>query len=214
MAKPAPKGRKPGKAASGPDGLTVKQAAFVQAYIETGNASEAYRRAYDAKGMKSATVNRKAFELLENGKIAARIAHLQAKTAEKHEITKDRIVAELAKIAFADIRQAVKWGSTPLDTTSENASPNGLNIYPVALVPSELIADDIAAAVSEVSLTQSGVKIRMYDKKSALVDLAKMLGFMVEKHEHTGKDGEKLAPTVIQLVPVSATNDHSANPSA
>ncbi|KWT70757.1 Phage terminase small subunit [Hyphomicrobium sulfonivorans] len=164
--------------------------------------------------MKSATVNRKAFELLENGKIAARIAHLQAKTAEKHEITKDRIVAELAKIAFADIRQAVKWGSTPLDTTSENASPNGLNIYPVALVPSELIADDIAAAVSEVSLTQSGVKIRMYDKKSALVDLAKMLGFMVEKHEHTGKDGEKLAPTVIQLVPVSATNDHSANPSA
>lgn len=29
--------------------------------------------------------------------------------------------------------------------------------------------------------------------------------------EHTGKDGEKLAPTVIQLVPVSATNDHRAS---
>jgi len=33
-------------------------------------------------------------------------------------------------------------------------------------------------------------------------------------HEHTGKDGEKLAPTIIQLVPVSTTNDHSASPSA
>jgi phage terminase small subunit len=27
----------------------------------------------------------------------------------------------------------------------------------------------------------------MHDKKGALVDLAKMLGFMVEKHEHSGE---------------------------
>jgi phage terminase small subunit len=31
------------------DKLTPKQERFVQAYIETGNATEAYRQAYDAK---------------------------------------------------------------------------------------------------------------------------------------------------------------------
>ena len=31
--------------------LTIKQNAFAMAYIETGNASEAYRRSYDAGNM-------------------------------------------------------------------------------------------------------------------------------------------------------------------
>ena len=35
--------------------LTPKQEAFCLAYMETGNASEAYRRAYDADNMKPAT---------------------------------------------------------------------------------------------------------------------------------------------------------------
>ena len=31
--------------------LTEKQEAFCRAFVETGNASEAYRRSYDAKNM-------------------------------------------------------------------------------------------------------------------------------------------------------------------
>lgn len=37
-------------------GLTIKQEAFCQAYIETGNASEAYRTAYAADKMKPEAV--------------------------------------------------------------------------------------------------------------------------------------------------------------
>lgn len=37
--------------------LTPKQETFCLAYIETGNASEAYRQAYDAENMKPDTVN-------------------------------------------------------------------------------------------------------------------------------------------------------------
>ena len=58
--------------------LTVKQSDFCLFYIETGNASEAYRRAYDAENMKPETVNRRAFDLMENSKIKARIEALQA----------------------------------------------------------------------------------------------------------------------------------------
>ena len=53
--------------------LTPKQESFCQKYIELGNASEAYRQSYDADDMNMNTVNRKAKELLDNGKITARV---------------------------------------------------------------------------------------------------------------------------------------------
>lgn len=163
--------------------LTPKQEAFVARYLLDLNATQAAIRA----GYSEKTAQQQGSRLLLNVLVQEAIAKGREKTAAKLEITKERIVDELAKIAFADIRKAVRWGKSPIDTTSENASPNGLGIYPVELVPSEEIEDEIAAAVSEVSLTQTGIKIKMHDKKAALVDMAKMLGFMVEKHEHSGE---------------------------
>ncbi|WP_374846658.1 terminase small subunit [Brucella ciceri] len=162
--------------------LTPKQERFVAEYLIDLNATQAAIRA----GYSEKTAQQQGSRLLLNVLVQEAIAKGREKTAAKLEITKERIVEELAKIAFADIRKAVRWGKSPIDTTSENASPNGLGIYPVELVPSEEIEDEIAAAVSEVSLTQTGIKIKMHDKKAALVDIAKLLGFMVEKHEHSG----------------------------
>ena len=56
--------------------LTPKQESFCLAYIETGNASEAYRQAYNAKNMKPETINRKAKVELDKGKIRARVEEL------------------------------------------------------------------------------------------------------------------------------------------
>ncbi|HDZ6746242.1 TPA: terminase small subunit [Mannheimia haemolytica] len=75
--------------------LTPKQEAFCLAYIETGNASEAYRQAYETEDMKSETVHRKAKELMDNGKITARIEELKAEHAERHKLTVDDLLAEL-----------------------------------------------------------------------------------------------------------------------
>jgi phage terminase small subunit len=75
--------------------MTPKQEAFCQAYIETGNASEAYRRVYSADKMQAATVNRKAKELLDHGKITARVDELKAMHAERHGMTVDDIARML-----------------------------------------------------------------------------------------------------------------------
>ncbi|GAB1667309.1 hypothetical protein Mh1961_05290 [Mannheimia haemolytica] len=75
--------------------LTPTQEAFCLAYIETGNASEAYRQAYEAEEMKPETVHRKAKELMDNGKITARIEELKAEHAERHKLTVDDLLAEL-----------------------------------------------------------------------------------------------------------------------
>ncbi len=76
-------------------GLTPKQEAFCQRYIETGNASEAYRLCYDAKAMKPETVNRSAKELLDNRKIAARLDELRAATQAAHGVTIASLLEEL-----------------------------------------------------------------------------------------------------------------------
>lgn len=75
--------------------LTIKQENFCLAYVETGNASEAYRRAYDTEDMLPATVNRHAHGMLENDKVAARINELRSTVMERHKITVDDLLKEL-----------------------------------------------------------------------------------------------------------------------
>ena len=75
--------------------LTPKQEAFCLAYIETGNASEAYRRSYDASRTKPDIVNVKASQLLAHGKVSVRVAELKAANVEKYNITVERIAAML-----------------------------------------------------------------------------------------------------------------------
>lgn len=84
--------------------LTIKQEKFCMVYIETGNASEAYRQAYNCEKMKPETVNRTANALLSNRKIAARLTELRAKHAEQHNITVSDLIKELEetkKVALA-----------------------------------------------------------------------------------------------------------------
>lgn len=72
--------------------LTDKQERFCQLYIETADASEAYRGAYDAKRMKPNTVNRKASELKKQPQIDARIKELQGEHRQRHDVTVDFVV--------------------------------------------------------------------------------------------------------------------------
>lgn len=75
--------------------MTPKREAFCLAYIETGNASEAYRRAFSAENMKPETVNNKGYELLQKGEIRARLAELREPIMERHGDTVDSLLGEL-----------------------------------------------------------------------------------------------------------------------
>lgn len=162
--------------------LTPKQEKFCQVYIETGNASEAYRRSYDAKNMKPESINRKAKELLDNGKISARIKELQEKHLQRHNVSVDRVLREYSRIAFLDIRKAF------------NEDGN--------LKPIQEMDDDTVAAISGLDVEElfegKGAerkyignlhKIKLADKKGALDSIARHLGMFVDKAEITGKDG-------------------------
>lgn len=162
--------------------LTDKQERFCQEYLIDLNATQAAIRA----GYSENSAKEIGCENLTKPNVQARVAELQADLAKRTQVKQEEVVAELKKIGFADIRKAVRWGRNPTDSTSENADPNGLNMYPVSLVPSEVIEEDVAAAVCEVSLNTAGVKIKMHDKLGALDKLARHLGMYTDKHEHSG----------------------------
>ena len=75
--------------------LTLKQEAFVLAYIETRNASEAYRRAYNAKNTSSEAVHVNACRLLKNPKVALRIAEFHDRAEVETLLTLEQHMEEL-----------------------------------------------------------------------------------------------------------------------
>lgn len=75
--------------------LTIKQERFCMVYVETGNASEAYRQAYNAENMKEASINVNASKLLTDAKIALRIKELKSGHTKRHELTIDDLVKQL-----------------------------------------------------------------------------------------------------------------------
>jgi phage terminase small subunit len=154
--------------------LTAQQKRFVAEYLIDLNATQAAIRA----GYSQKTAKSQGNRLLTNVDVAAAIQEAQAKRSNRTEITQDRVLLELARIGFADIRNAVSWGRSPVDTQAEEAEPNGLGIYPVELMPSSEVDDDTAAAISEVSLTAQGVKLKTHDKLAALDKIARHLGML------------------------------------
>jgi phage terminase small subunit len=106
-----------------------------------------------------------------------------AKAIEKLAITKEAILAELAKIAFANMQDYMKVGPDGAPT---------LNFKD--------LTRDQAAALVEITVEEfrdgrtdarevRRVKFKLGDKKGALVDLGKHFGMFIERHE-VGEPGE------------------------
>ena len=72
--------------------LTLKQERFIDTYFEIGNATEAYRRSYNASNMADSTIWHSAYMLLENPKVAQRLEELKAKAARKTAITREKLI--------------------------------------------------------------------------------------------------------------------------
>ena len=90
--------------------LTPKQEAFARTYVEIGNASEAYRRAYRADGMTTPAVEVEACRLIRHPKVSLRVLELQQAAAQRHNVTIDsltKMLLEEREVAHENGRPAV-----------------------------------------------------------------------------------------------------------
>lgn len=161
--------------------LTDKQARFVDEYLVDLNATQAAARAgYSAK-----TANEQGSRLLANVSVRSAIEAAKKARSERTQITADRVLQELARLAFVDVRRLYR----------EDGSMKA---------PHEL-DDDTAAALAAVEVTEelgpSGEgdggrelvgftkKAKLYDKGAALALAMRHLGMLKDKVEHSGEIG-------------------------
>jgi hypothetical protein len=84
--------------------LTQKRETFARLYVEYGDASKAYREAFpSSRQWKDSAVWKRASEMLKNGEVQGRIEELKKRRAQKLDISENRVLAEIAAIAFQDI---------------------------------------------------------------------------------------------------------------
>ena len=149
--------------------LTPKQQRFCEAYPLDFNATKAAIRA----GYSEKTAHSIGFENLRKPEIQEFLQRQADSASARLGIKRDAVLRELARVAFADIRSVVKWGSVELRTADGQTEAV---VYDIDLIPSEEISGDTAAAVAEVRKTAEGVVVKMHSKLAALEALAKHLG--------------------------------------
>ncbi|MGW8158720.1 MAG: terminase small subunit [Desulfoprunum sp.] len=104
--------------------LTPKQEAFCLAYLETGNASEAYRKAYQVRiTTTKKSINESASALLATPKISSRIEELRAKIIEKFVWERHDSLIVLSGIA----RSATEPATSRIAAVKELNAMHGYN---------------------------------------------------------------------------------------
>lgn len=168
--------------------MTPKQERFVQEYLKDLNATQAAIRA----GYSESTAGKIGHENLTKPEIQAAVAKAQMQRAARTEVTQDRVIHELAKIAFSDLRHVADWSGGRINTKDSGQIP-----------------DKVAGAISEVRNTKEGIAVKMHDKIAALDRLGKHLGMFVEKVDHTSSDGSMTpaAPDTVTPAAVAALVD-------
>ena len=173
--------------------LTAKQEAFCFAYVETSDASAAYRSAYDTSKSKLASIWVAASKLLASPEIAARVKEIYAtretRLHERYEMTIEQVKAEYGKIALANMFDYVavqENGTAYVDLSAVTREQ--------AAAISEITVDEYVEGRGEDGRAVKKVKIKLHSKLGALDSVARVLGMFKDKTEHTGKDGAPLVP--------------------
>jgi phage terminase small subunit len=107
--------------------FTDKMEAFCLVYMETNNASEAYRRSYNVTNMAEKTAARESWIVLQKPQVQARIAELREAVMDRHQITVDTLLAELEEARTAALAAETPQTSAAVSATMGKAKLLGLD---------------------------------------------------------------------------------------
>lgn len=168
--------------------LNDKQYFFALEYIVDLNATQACIRA----GYSESTASQQGSRLLSYVKVAQAIVELKASRAGKLELTQERVLQEIMRLAFFDIRKLYKDDDTLKKITE--------------------LDDDTAAALASVEVTRIAdteidtIKVKMADKLAALEKLAKHIGLYKLDNE------QKTDPLSDLLYAIATTSSSALKP--
>jgi phage terminase small subunit len=151
--------------------LTPKQKCFVGEYLKDLNATQAAIRA----GYSPSSAAEIGYENLRKPQIATAISQAFKARAERTRVEGDRVVLELARIGFSDLREIASWGEGGL-----------------AYKASDELTDEAAATIAGIVETVTRTKdsrkrrtltIKLHDKLRSLELLGRHLGIFTDRIE-------------------------------
>lgn len=153
--------------------LTAKQQRFVDEYLIDLNATQAAIRA----GYSPSTANEQGARLLVNVSISSAISQAMAHRSRRTGITQDRVLRELAKIAFVNANDVIDPDSA---TVRQDAAEEDLSCI-----------QSVKVKTSESDMGSSSEReIKLADKLRALELIGKHLGLFDKRDQNIG-NGEK-----------------------
>lgn len=159
--------------------MTEKHRRFVAEYLVDLNATQAAIRA----GYSPKTAEQQGSRLLRNAQVERAVAEGQAKRLAKLEITQERVLKEIASLAFSDIRQWFDENGRlrPIHELPDLAAAAIGSIEVEREKTTRKTTDD-----EEVTVEECVVKLKAWSKPQALEMLAKHFGLVKDQMEHTG----------------------------
>ena len=153
--------------------LTEKRKLFADEYLIDLNASRAYRVAYP-RVKDGDTAAAAASRLLKIKDVSEYISVRMQERSERTEITQDRVLNELASIAFAKATDyaEVRDGQVIIKNTAD-------------------LSDTMVRAIAGIKEGRNGVEIKLNDKGKALELLGRHLGMFKDRMEVSGLEEEK-----------------------
>lgn len=159
--------------------LTPKQKIFADEYLIDLNATRAYKVAYPkVRKDESARVN--GSKLLTNTNVVAYIDERMKEREKRTEITQDRVLQELAKLGFFDIRKLFDDSGKPLDIT-------GLDDETAACIAGLEVMDVYEGTGEDKEFVGYVKKYKLSDKLKALELIGRHLGMFKDKMELSGE---------------------------
>ncbi len=143
--------------------LSPRHHQFIEEYIVTGNATQSYRTVY-GKDVPYGTAATQASKLLKIPHIQAEVRAAQLDLRKRCRVRAERVIRELAKIAFSDIGDVLDLSDPEMPRLKNRRD-----------IPAEA-----RHAIQEISRTRFGVKVKLADKIQALDKLARHLGVYQE----------------------------------
>lgn len=141
--------------------------------------------------MSDKTATEAASRLLKNSNVIARVDELRQKVAERHNVTVDKIVRELAALGFSNMLDYIR-------TTSDGDAYVDLSALTreQAAAISEIVVEEYKEGKGDDARDVKRTRFKLTDKRAALVDLGKHLGMFKEVKEVTGKNGAPIQAEV------------------
>ena len=153
--------------------MTEKQKIFADEYLIDLNATRAYRKAYPSV-KKDETAAQAGSRMLRNVKVAEYIAERMQARQERTEITQDKVLEELAAIAFA---RATDYAEVKDDQ--------------VIIKDTSGLSENQIKAIAGIMQSKFGIELKLNDKEKALELLGRHLGMFKDRVEVSGLEEEK-----------------------